>query len=153
MRCWGGGPEYLKFGRKIAYERSALDAWRNERRARNTSDAERLPRRMAQEPCGEARPGLGCHRRLASDNRVSPPKSALNQAKNTVIDAAHQFRRAQSRRRPVLTGRRRAALTRDHDEGHHLWVEANLRDDGRGKGGKRRCLAKGQNAIIVNAQG
>jgi Helix-turn-helix domain len=51
MRCWGGGPEYLKLGRKVAYERDALDAWRNERRARNTSDAARLPRRMAQEPC------------------------------------------------------------------------------------------------------
>ena len=52
MRCWGGGPEYLKLGRKVAYERGALDAWRNVRRARNTSDAARLPRRMAEEPCG-----------------------------------------------------------------------------------------------------
>jgi hypothetical protein len=55
MRCWGGGPEYLKLGRKVVYEREALDAWLNERRARNTSDAARLPRRMAQESCGEAR--------------------------------------------------------------------------------------------------
>jgi hypothetical protein len=55
MRCWGGGPEYLKFGRKVVYELAALDAWRNERRARNTSDAARLPRAMAQEPCGGVR--------------------------------------------------------------------------------------------------
>jgi Helix-turn-helix domain len=55
MRCWGGGPEYLKLGRKVVYDRGALDAWRNERRARNTSDAARLPRRMAEEPCDEAR--------------------------------------------------------------------------------------------------
>ncbi len=55
MRCWGGGPEYLKFGRKVSYERGALDAWRNERRVKSTSDAARLPRRMAQEPCAEAR--------------------------------------------------------------------------------------------------
>jgi hypothetical protein len=33
-----------------------------------------------------------------NDNRVYPPKSAL-----TVIDAAHQFRRPQARRHPVLT--------------------------------------------------
>jgi hypothetical protein len=52
MRCWDGGPEYLKFGQKVVYELAALDAWRNERRARNTSDAARLPRAMAQEPCG-----------------------------------------------------------------------------------------------------
>lgn len=49
MRCWGGGPEYLKFGRKIAYERAALDAWREQRRVRNTSDAARVPRKMAEE--------------------------------------------------------------------------------------------------------
>jgi hypothetical protein len=48
--------------------------------------------------------GLGnCHRRLASDNRVSPPKTVLNQAENTVIDMARQFRRVQTRRRLVLT--------------------------------------------------
>jgi hypothetical protein len=38
-----------------------------------------------------------------NDNRVYPTKSALNQAENTVIDAARQFRGAQARRRPVLT--------------------------------------------------
>ncbi len=51
MRCWGGSPPYYKLGRKVAYERAALDAWLNERRVKNTSDAARLPRRMAQEPC------------------------------------------------------------------------------------------------------
>jgi hypothetical protein len=51
-------------------------------------------------PLGAA--GLGdCHRRLASENRVYPTKSALNQAENTVVDAAHH--RPQARRHPLLT--------------------------------------------------
>ena len=52
MRCWGGGPEYLKLGRKVAYERSALDPWLKSRRVRSTSDATRVPSRLASEPCG-----------------------------------------------------------------------------------------------------
>jgi excisionase family DNA binding protein len=54
MRCWGGSPPYYKLGRKVAYERATLDAWLTERRVKSTSDAARLPRRMAQ-PCAEAR--------------------------------------------------------------------------------------------------
>jgi hypothetical protein len=50
-----------------------------------------------------AEPG-DCHRRLASDNnRVNRTKTALNQAENTVIDAARRFRRTQARRHPALT--------------------------------------------------
>jgi|HubBroStandDraft_1064217.scaffolds.fasta_scaffold44001_1 hypothetical protein len=49
MRCWGGGPEFLKLGRKVAYEQKPLDDWKNQRRARNTSDADRLPRRLTDE--------------------------------------------------------------------------------------------------------
>src|SRR6185312_15217515 len=37
-RCWGGGPVYLRLGRKIAYARADLDAWLAARRAKNTSD-------------------------------------------------------------------------------------------------------------------
>lgn len=48
MRCWGGGPEYLKLGRKVAYERPALDSWREQRRVKNTSDAARVPHRLAE---------------------------------------------------------------------------------------------------------
>ena len=50
MRCWGGGPEFLKLGRKVAYEREPLDFWKSRRRVRSTSDAERLPRRLADAP-------------------------------------------------------------------------------------------------------
>jgi hypothetical protein len=46
MRCWGGGPEYLKLGRKVAYEQEPLDDWKRQHRARSTSDADRLPRRL-----------------------------------------------------------------------------------------------------------
>ena len=47
MRCWGGGPEFLKLGRKVGYERSPCDEWKKQRRARNTSDAAaRLPAKL-----------------------------------------------------------------------------------------------------------
>ena len=46
LRCSGGGPEYLKFGRSVKYEIRQLDAWLDQRRARNTSDATRLPARL-----------------------------------------------------------------------------------------------------------
>lgn len=46
LRCWGGGPPYLKLGRKIGYHRADLDNWLASRRARSTSDADRLPRRL-----------------------------------------------------------------------------------------------------------
>jgi hypothetical protein len=49
LRCWGGGPEYLKLGRRVMYERHVLDAWVDRRRARNTSDAARLPTRLTDE--------------------------------------------------------------------------------------------------------
>lgn len=49
MRCCGGGPDYLKLGRRIVYERSALTSWLSARRAKSTSDAARLPRRLTDE--------------------------------------------------------------------------------------------------------
>jgi predicted DNA-binding transcriptional regulator AlpA len=48
LRCWGGGPEFLKLGRKVAYRRAALDEWLAARVARNTSDAARLPARLTE---------------------------------------------------------------------------------------------------------
>lgn len=46
LRCAGGGPEYVKFGRAVRYEQAALDRWVASHRAKNTSDAERLPHRL-----------------------------------------------------------------------------------------------------------
>jgi hypothetical protein len=46
LRCRGGSPEYLKLGRRVVYERHLLDAWRRQRRVRNTSDSDRLPPRL-----------------------------------------------------------------------------------------------------------
>jgi hypothetical protein len=46
MRCCGGGPEFLKLGRRVVYEREAIDGWLAARRVQSTSDSERLPRRL-----------------------------------------------------------------------------------------------------------
>ena len=46
MRCRGGSPIFLRLGRKVVYIRADLDAWLAARRAQNTSDADRLPRRL-----------------------------------------------------------------------------------------------------------
>jgi predicted DNA-binding transcriptional regulator AlpA len=39
LRCIGGGPEYLKLGRKVVYRRSDLANWLNARRVANTTQA------------------------------------------------------------------------------------------------------------------
>ena len=49
LRCLGGSPSFRKLGRRVVYERSALDHWLAARRVRNTSDAARLPRRLTDE--------------------------------------------------------------------------------------------------------
>jgi hypothetical protein len=47
LRCIGGGPEYLKLGRKVAYRRADLVKWLNARRVANTTQAAlSLPRRL-----------------------------------------------------------------------------------------------------------
>jgi hypothetical protein len=47
LRCIGGGPEYLKLGRKVAYRRADLAKWLNARRVANTTQAAlSLPRRL-----------------------------------------------------------------------------------------------------------
>ncbi len=49
LRCVGGSPVFLKLGRRVVYERAALDTWLDGRRVRSTSDAERLPPRLTDE--------------------------------------------------------------------------------------------------------
>lgn len=56
MRCLGGGPAYLKFGRSVRYEQKALDDWLGTRRVRNTSDAARLPQRLTTAPPLDGQP-------------------------------------------------------------------------------------------------
>ena len=56
MRCLGGSPPFLRLGRKIVYVRADLDAWLAARRARSTSDADRLPRRLTDEPSAALSP-------------------------------------------------------------------------------------------------
>lgn len=47
LRCVGGGPKYLKLGRKIVYRRSDLSDWLNARRVANTTEAAlTLPSRL-----------------------------------------------------------------------------------------------------------
>lgn len=37
LRCLGGGPAYLKLGRRVVYEPTDLDAWKAARRTLSTS--------------------------------------------------------------------------------------------------------------------
>ncbi len=47
LRCLGGGPAYLKLGRKVVYRRADLADWLNARQVANTTQASlRLPRRL-----------------------------------------------------------------------------------------------------------
>ncbi|WP_373875211.1 helix-turn-helix transcriptional regulator [Methylorubrum podarium] len=39
LRISGGGPEFIKLGRSVRYERAALDAWIAASRRRSTSEA------------------------------------------------------------------------------------------------------------------
>jgi len=38
LRVFGGGPVFLKLGRRVAYDVADLDAWLASRRRRSTSD-------------------------------------------------------------------------------------------------------------------
>lgn len=38
LRVFGGGPVFLKLGRRIAYDQSDLDAWLDSKRRCSTSD-------------------------------------------------------------------------------------------------------------------
>jgi hypothetical protein len=38
MRCFGGGPEYIKLGSKIYYEEAAIERWLDTKRRASTSD-------------------------------------------------------------------------------------------------------------------
>lgn len=48
MRCWGGGPPFLKLGRAIRYLRADCIAWRDSRRVRNTSEGAAKPQRLTE---------------------------------------------------------------------------------------------------------
>ena len=43
LRVTGGGPAYLKLGRRVVYEASDLDAWKAARRTVSTSQSVLLP--------------------------------------------------------------------------------------------------------------
>ena len=60
MRWMGGGPMFIKAGRKVLYRRSDLIAWLNSRRVNNTTEAAHsLPRRLTDSldpsPCAGTR--------------------------------------------------------------------------------------------------
>jgi Helix-turn-helix domain len=47
MRCMGGGPPFVKAGRRVLYRRGDVIAWLNARRVRNTTEAAHsVPRRL-----------------------------------------------------------------------------------------------------------
>ena len=39
LRCTGGGPPFIKIGRRVLYAERDLEAWAASRRRRSTSDA------------------------------------------------------------------------------------------------------------------
>jgi predicted DNA-binding transcriptional regulator AlpA len=41
LRCTGGGPRYVKLGRRVVYTKPDLDSWTEEHRRSSTSDQER----------------------------------------------------------------------------------------------------------------
>jgi predicted DNA-binding transcriptional regulator AlpA len=41
LRLFGGGPRYLKLGKRVVYDTRDLDAWLKARRRTSTSDAPR----------------------------------------------------------------------------------------------------------------
>jgi hypothetical protein len=52
MRCMGGGPIFVKAGRKVLYRRGDLTAWLNARRVKNTTEATHsVPRRLTDAVC------------------------------------------------------------------------------------------------------
>jgi predicted DNA-binding transcriptional regulator AlpA len=47
LRCVGGGPPFIKLGRKVVYRRADLADWLNARRVANTTEAAlSVPRRL-----------------------------------------------------------------------------------------------------------
>jgi predicted DNA-binding transcriptional regulator AlpA len=47
LRCLGGGPAYIKLGRRVLYRRADLSEWLSARRVANTTEAAlSLPRRL-----------------------------------------------------------------------------------------------------------
>jgi hypothetical protein len=51
LRCKGGGPAYLKLGRKVVYRGGDLADWLRMRRVHNTAEATiSVPRRLTDNP-------------------------------------------------------------------------------------------------------
>ena len=47
MRCAGGGPPFVKAGRRVLYRRADIKAWLDARRVKNTTEAAHsVPRRL-----------------------------------------------------------------------------------------------------------
>lgn len=43
LRLFGGGPRYVKLGRRVVYDQADLDAWLDANRRASTSDLRRAP--------------------------------------------------------------------------------------------------------------
>ena len=48
-RCSGGGPAFIRAGKKVGYRRSDIERWLDENRRSSTSDPGSLPKRTARE--------------------------------------------------------------------------------------------------------
>jgi predicted DNA-binding transcriptional regulator AlpA len=57
MRCMGGGPPFLKLGRRVLYRRADIKAWLDARRVRNTTEAiHKVPRRLTDNSASSPNP-------------------------------------------------------------------------------------------------
>ena len=95
LRCAGGGPEYVKFGRAVRYERAALDRWVASHRVKTTSDAERLPHRLV----GARTDDEGAHRpeppfRSAPISATFANRRGPHRSKHCRKKSSDQFRSA-----------------------------------------------------------
>lgn len=43
LRLYGGGPRYVKLGRRVVYDQADLDAWLDANRRASTSESRRAP--------------------------------------------------------------------------------------------------------------
>ena len=113
LRCAGGGPEYIKLGRAVRYERAALDRWVASHRVKSTSDAERLPcslveARSADQTSSPEPPLPSAPISATSPNQTGPHGASgaagsphIGSGRRAEIDSPRRPRRI--RRRDVLT--------------------------------------------------
>ena len=80
-RCTGGGPPFVRCGRKVGYRLSDLEAWLDENKHRTTSDPGPLAEKLAAEASGKPRaqkpPRAASHEDKRADEGAAARKRVL----------------------------------------------------------------------------